>query len=740
MKKGLLSLLALALTVVGCQNYDDQFAELTSLIEDLQTEVEGIPDVSQSIATLQSTVAAISSAVTSGNAANAAANQANAAANQALSASLATVSQTLADLQASLGNVAQAGDLDAISSTLADVQADVRELLEANAVINQDITINNAATLEYVETLISTAADDPNVIVNGKVLIDTRNLTDAEVTRAGAVAAKLATILGDGAGDPGLRVIAETAIPFTNLAFIDDDYHVEGADQDDAALRTISGNLQIDHDGADAELNYSQLTSVGNVTIAATTASSATSVDFSGVDGGNITITGLGAGVLNFPLAGSVDLGTFDFATIDAASASSINSDMTATTANLTIEADVAGSVTFNSLEDATHTITVNASSTTNVFFNALDNATGAIDAATPKVNQFHIPALAATGATLTVDAGTINAAALATIGHATDFNSVGTTILSALTSVTAGLTIDEGPISLPNTAFSAALTTNATTVHVLSDTSGTLANVATANVDFLTVGAQAVAVTDVPATLVTIDVSASGDGGATHDFTVTSAAAALRGVTVNGFDVVTLGATGAGTGITTVTTGGTIRNFVSADNASLAELNIAHTWDDSYTDAQVVNITNNTALASVNLATVARLESCTITGNTGLTTIMAPNGDDPLTPGATTGFTITGNSLTATYTYAVAAVQDGINDTPYQQATIENASLESWKDYIYAISATNTPVTFSLDYEASSNAGNTNFASDVADDSDNNAAPAFAGTIDTDAELAIIN
>lgn len=732
MKKGLLSLLALALTVVGCQNYDDQFAELTSLIEDLQTEVEGIPDVSQSIATLQSTVAAISSAVTSGNAANAAANQATVA-------SLATVSQTLADLQASLGNVAQAGDLDAISSTLADVQADVRELLEANAVINQDITINNAATLEYVETLISTAADDPNVIVNGKVLIDTRNLTDAEVTRASAVAAKLATILGDGAGDPGLEVISDSAVTFTNLAFIDDDYTVNGADQDDAALRTVSGNLSINHNGADAALDYSQITSVGDVTIAATTASSATSVNFSGVDGGTMAILGQAAGVLNYPRAATVDLGTFDFGTIDAASASSINSDMSATTTNLIIEADVAGSVTFNSLEDATHTITVNASSTTNVFFNALDNATGAIDAATPKVNQFHIPALAATGATLTVDAGTINAAALATIGHATDFNSVGTAILSALTSVTAGLTIDEGPINLPNAAFSAALTTNATTVHVAADTSGTLANVAGANVDFLTVGSQAVAVTDVPATLVTIDITASGDGGATHDFTVTNAAAALRGVTVNGFDVVTLGASGAGTGITTVTTGGTIRNFASVDNASLAELNIAHTWDDSYTDAQVVDVIGNTSLTGLNLASVARLEACTITGNTAMTSIMAPSGSDPLTPGATTSFTISGNSLTATYTYAVAAVQDGINNTPYVEATIEQASLESWKDYFEAIDDTNT-VNFSLDYDASSNAGNTNFASDVADDTANTATPTFAGTIDTDAELAIIN
>ena len=121
------------------------------------------------------------------------------------------------------------------------------------------------------------------------------------------------------------------------------------------------------------------------------------------------------------------------------------------------------------------------------------------------------------------------------------------------------------------------------------------------------------------------------------------------------------------------------------------------------------------------------------------MTSIMAPSGSDPLTPGATTSFTISGNSLTATYTYAVAAVQDGINNTPYVEATIEQASLESWKDYFEAIDDTNT-VNFSLDYDASSNAGNTNFASDVADDTANTATPTFAGTIDTDAELAIIN
>ena len=56
MKKGLLSLLALALTVVGCQNYDDQFDELTSQITSLQSTVDGLTSVSAAITSLQSTV------------------------------------------------------------------------------------------------------------------------------------------------------------------------------------------------------------------------------------------------------------------------------------------------------------------------------------------------------------------------------------------------------------------------------------------------------------------------------------------------------------------------------------------------------------------------------------------------------------------------------------------------------------------------------------------------------------
>ena len=71
-----------------------------------------------------------------------------------LGADIATIKTAVDALNTALEDVATAADLATISSTLAVVH-DVKELLAANAVINQNITINNVATLEYVESLIS---------------------------------------------------------------------------------------------------------------------------------------------------------------------------------------------------------------------------------------------------------------------------------------------------------------------------------------------------------------------------------------------------------------------------------------------------------------------------------------------------------------------------------------------------------------------------------------------------------
>lgn len=69
---------------------------------------------------------------------------------------LAASSASIDMLASQLGNVASEEDLAEITDALAAVQADVTELLQANSVINQSITISNLAILEFVETLIET--------------------------------------------------------------------------------------------------------------------------------------------------------------------------------------------------------------------------------------------------------------------------------------------------------------------------------------------------------------------------------------------------------------------------------------------------------------------------------------------------------------------------------------------------------------------------------------------------------
>ena len=252
MKKGLLSLLAVALTVVGCQNYDDQFDELSDQITALSATVQGLSTVADQITALQNTVNGL---------------------ELTLGGEIASIKTAVEALTASLEDVATAADLATISSTLADVQADVKELLAANAVINQNITINNVATLEYVESLISTDADDPNVIVNGTVTVDVSTAAftggAAQIARIKAVTDKLAT---------SLKTVTitntyspSTVLSFANLAFVDNDLVIDGntnladGDTGNDVLRTVTGDLTISNISGDIDLGL--LTSADDVVV-----------------------------------------------------------------------------------------------------------------------------------------------------------------------------------------------------------------------------------------------------------------------------------------------------------------------------------------------------------------------------------------------------------------------------------------------------------------------------------------
>jgi len=753
MKKGLLSLLAVTLTMVGCQDYDDQFAELTGLVNGLSTEVAGLSTVNASVAALNTTVNGLSSAIA------AIPTTDSTAALTALTTALTAAQADIDAIEALLANVTTADELAAVSAALAAVQADVTTLLEADAVINQNVVINNSATLEYVESLISSAVDDPNVIVNGSVTINTTTftpaITAAQLAEVNAIAAKLATVLGAGATTDGVIVTSATPITFTNLSFIDDDYTISGADMDDAALRTVSGNLTASHGGAAVAFDYSQLASVGgNLVIAAADAATATSINLSGVViTGTFAEAGQAPGNLTFEGATTVDLGTAGFHKLTAAKASSIVSGMT-TTASLTILAANGGSIDINSLTEVTGTGVVELTGTTTSVFHLdkLADADGTITSSAAA--EVHLPSLTAHGAIDITAAAAVALTSLVTTTAAIDLNTTPAAILTNFAEAAHTLTWNIGVINLPNANLEVPMSTTATDVtiksfDVIGDVGNTVTKLVLTGQDVDVAGTDAVTDLTVTADGAGIDVAAAGavltdvslSGTEVNSFA--ASLVALKNITLNDTATNTL-TNGAGTATQTVNLTGTILSF-SSDATTLAALNNTATFKDTaaVTGETPISLTiSASALTSLDLSSMEKVAKVSITGNTGLTSLIAPTGaSNLLTAGANASFTITGNSLVATYTNATAAFAgDGINPaTPYAESCIYSPSLATWQAYIAQVYTTNTTVTYSLDY-ASSTAGNADFADDVADDADKAHTPAWAGTISTAAELAAIS
>jgi hypothetical protein len=417
MKKGLLSLLAVALTVVGCQNYDDQFDELSDQITALSQTVQGLSTVADQITALQNTVNGL---------------------ELTLGGDISNIKTAVEALQTSLADVATAADLGLISSTLADVQADVKELLAANAVINQDITINNVATLEYVESLISTDADDPNVIVNGKITVevDDTDFDDEHLARILAVTNKFAT---------GLKTvtISHTYSPstngpgpiltFDNLAFVDNDLSVTGSttladgDSTNDKLRTVSGNLTIANVVGDLDLSL--LTSAFDITVP----NDITSLKMGGVNANTLKSAGTEAGNLLLPKATVVDGGKSKVVSVVANKATTIDVTVAATS---TIQGDVADVITIDGTAvTGLLDISGNTSGTTKVFAQKIKTAVNTIT--TGSLAELHLTALTSAG-TITSGAKVVDLGKLASISPKDaqiTLNSVSDTLdLSALT------------------------------------------------------------------------------------------------------------------------------------------------------------------------------------------------------------------------------------------------------------------------------------------------------------------
>ena len=201
MKKGLLSILASALLVVGCQNYDDQFNSIESSINALKTQVDGLSAVSAQLTSLSSTVQSLSATVSSLPSSSEIATQ--------ISTGLAGIIEDVADLEAA---VAAADSSEAVASIQADIDAQeetLAELLANSSVFTGDVTINSVATLAAFKAMGSSLA-----IVNGNVAITvSTEMSQADVQ---TVVDQILTITKDFSYTSAAATIAETK--FTNLS------------------------------------------------------------------------------------------------------------------------------------------------------------------------------------------------------------------------------------------------------------------------------------------------------------------------------------------------------------------------------------------------------------------------------------------------------------------------------------------------------------------------------------------
>ena len=135
MKKGLLSILAGALVVVGCQNYDDQFDQLESQINALASTVAGLSAVQSDLASLSAQVNSLSGAV-------------DAAVDAALAGGLADIQAAIDALNAAAESAANNSDITQIAEDVDAVQDDLTELLAQSSVFSDDVVVNTNALLE----------------------------------------------------------------------------------------------------------------------------------------------------------------------------------------------------------------------------------------------------------------------------------------------------------------------------------------------------------------------------------------------------------------------------------------------------------------------------------------------------------------------------------------------------------------------------------------------------------------
>ena len=706
MKKGLLGLLVVALTVVGCQNYDDQFDELNSKISALATSVSELDGIRTEVTALGTKLDQLAS-------------------TSASASDLATVMAEVAALTASMEAIKAATDygeaeVDDLEAEVDEIKAALNELLEQAAVINQDVVIMSEAQLEYVESLMAldkeadnTVTEDTRVyIVSGNITVDAEFATTAELaTRLNNVLNRVSSVITPDGGtgvtvDSGSSATAGADLSMTNMEFVQGTVTLRGANAIDvSSLAALTATLTLEQGGA---LDFSSLNQVGNVRLSPGTAT-ITSIDFTSVSTGGIIETST-ASLSSSAITGAVNLGKLDLpAFVDLSAATSIAAggapngvtisaplatsvDLVDTTpfsvtGNVSITAKGAitlnavsisgslnitsteGSIALNDLTSAGIT-TLSASTTIHAAITA--NASGTTASGT----EVHLAALASNAGGLSIAAGALDLSALATNASAVTITTATTLSLPALTTNAASITA--GAVTTFNAEKLA--TASASTIDIADGAAVTVLNLPATNtlVDFgtlltLTVLEQGSNIDFTAASSMTT-LNYTGKLLYSNDMDqqtnmVTITSDVLTSLNIGDGYIGTLTVDGAA-GLTALTTAGKIVNTTINNNAALATIDLGHDHL-SGERAATVAVTNNTAITTLDLSTVNKIKTVTVTGNTTLTALTMAGYSPAAEPGADIMVTISGNALAASYVNAVA----GSETTPYSGASLTDST-----------------------------------------------------------------
>ena len=227
MKKVLLGLLVVALTVVGCQNYDDQFDSLNDKILSLSSEVSAL-------STIQTTVTALGTKL-------------DALAGSALTDSdLEDILKEVADVQASVDGLGAVTDeVEDLNDEVDQILEKLGDLLSANAFYEGNLTITNLGQLANAHEMIKTGADDPTITVKGdvRVVVTAANGLKDSIASVQLILDKLRSIQGT------VTLTSEVDASLPALTYVVGDVDLNGSDGKAkllaAKLLTVDKNMSI---------------------------------------------------------------------------------------------------------------------------------------------------------------------------------------------------------------------------------------------------------------------------------------------------------------------------------------------------------------------------------------------------------------------------------------------------------------------------------------------------------------